>query len=362
MQRDILLKVHKNHLGAASNVRMAKQVLFWPGMSQSISDMCNSCEQCAKYQCVAPKEPMKSLPIPYLPWQIISQDLFELEQKSYLVTVCHFSDWIEVDALPDTLSATVINATKAHFARYGIPRICHTDNGPQFISKEYQAFASSYHFKHTKSFPYHPQGNGRAEAAVKVVKSMFKKSDDFHAALLNYRNTPQQGHTYSPAQRIMNHRTRTLLPTSNVILKSKLVDTDIVFKEISQKRANAKHIYDRKATVEHVQPTSGSFAYAKPPPQRRGQPWIYGKIIAQDNSSYTIQTPQRAIRRNRIHIRPATAPSSPLVSPVIRVYQTPVPSTKPTSSQASYERVDVPTDIPTDSPTDAPTDTLIDDV
>ena len=93
-------------------------------------------------------------------------------------------------------------------------------------------------------------------------------------------------------------RTRTLLPTSNVILKSKLVDTDIVFKEIRQKRAKAKLIYDRKATLEHVQPTSGSLAYAKPPPQRRGQPWIYGKIIAQNNSSYTIQTPQRAIRRN----------------------------------------------------------------
>ena len=133
MQCDILLKVHKNHFGAASNVRMAKQVIFWPGMSKSISDMCNSCEQCAKYQSVAPREPMKSLPIPNLPWQIVSQDLFELEQKSYLVTVCHFSDWIEVDALPDTLSATVINATKAHFARYGIAPICHTDNGPQFI-------------------------------------------------------------------------------------------------------------------------------------------------------------------------------------------------------------------------------------
>jgi hypothetical protein len=61
---------------------MAKQVLFWPGMSKSISDMCNLCEQCAKYQHAAPKEPMKSLPIPSLPWQIVSQDIFELDRKS----------------------------------------------------------------------------------------------------------------------------------------------------------------------------------------------------------------------------------------------------------------------------------------
>ena len=138
---------------AVSNVRMAKQVLFCPGMS-------NSCKQCAKYQYIAP---MKSLPI-------VSQDLFELDRKPYLVSARHFSYWIEVDAFPDTLSVTVINGNKAHFARYGIPEICHTDNSPQFTSKDYQEFASAYQFKRTRSSPCHPQGNGRAEAAVKVAK------------------------------------------------------------------------------------------------------------------------------------------------------------------------------------------------
>ena len=55
--------------------------------------------------------------------------------------------------------------------------------------------------------------NGWAEAAVKVSKSMLKKSDDLQTALLNYRNTPPKGHTYSPAQRMMSRRTRTTLPT-----------------------------------------------------------------------------------------------------------------------------------------------------
>ena len=133
MHKETLLKIHKNHFGAASNIRMAREVLFWHGLSKSIQDMCDSSPDCAKYQCVAPKESMISLPIPTLTWQIINQDLFELDQKPYLVTVCHFSDWIEVDLLPNTLSSTVINCTKAHFARFGVPQICHTDNGPQFL-------------------------------------------------------------------------------------------------------------------------------------------------------------------------------------------------------------------------------------
>ena len=181
--------------------------------------MCDSCSVCAQYSRTLTKEPMKSLPIPTQTWQIVSQNIFTHEQKDYLVTVCHFSDWIEVDELQDTLSATVINKTKAHFARFGIPQICHTDNGSQFSSKEYENFATQYGFKHTTSSPYHPQGNSRAEAAVKVAKSTLKKSADFQTALLNYRNTPLQGHTYSPVQRTLCRRTRTTLPTPNHLIK-----------------------------------------------------------------------------------------------------------------------------------------------
>ena len=75
--KKMLQKIHSNHMGAASNTRMAKEVLFWPGMSKDIDDICSSCEECAKYQRSTSKNLMQSLPIPSLPWQIVSQDLFE---------------------------------------------------------------------------------------------------------------------------------------------------------------------------------------------------------------------------------------------------------------------------------------------
>ena len=142
MYSTMLGKIHANHFGAESNIRMAREVLFWPGMRKAISDMCDTCSVCAQYSKTLTKEPMKSLPIPMQLWQIVSQDIFNHEQKDYLVTVCHFSDWIEVDKLQDTLSVTVINKTKAHFAQFGIPQMCHTDNGSQFASKEYENFAT----------------------------------------------------------------------------------------------------------------------------------------------------------------------------------------------------------------------------
>jgi len=140
MRKEILQNIHSNHIGAASNTHMAKEVLFWPGMGKDIAEICNSCEECTKYQQCAPKEPMQSLPYSAYALADRKPGPVQIQQKR-LVTVCHFSDWIEVDSLPDTLSNTVINCTKAHFSRHGISEICHTDNGPQFISNDFRKFA-----------------------------------------------------------------------------------------------------------------------------------------------------------------------------------------------------------------------------
>ena len=201
------------------------------------------------------------------------------------ITVCHFSDWIEVDELQDILSVTVINKTKAHFARFGIPQMCHTDNGSQFASKEYENFATQYGFKHTTSSPYHPKGNGRAEAAVKLAKTTLKKSVDFQSALLNYRNTPPQGHTYSPAQRMLCRRTRTTLPTPNHLIKPSPVNLDVVTQELTLKRAVSKRYYDSSPTKVHPELAVGSsrrnrvhltptVEQSPPPPQSNPPPLI----------------------------------------------------------------------------------------
>ena len=50
-----------------------------------------------------------------------------------------------------------------------------------------------------------------------------QKALDAHAepylAFLDFRNTPTEGYTTSPAQRMLNRRTRTQLPMSNRLLK-----------------------------------------------------------------------------------------------------------------------------------------------
>ena len=81
-------------------------------MKSDIRGACRSCGKCAQFQVQNAKEPMKSQPIPEYPWQFVSQDLCAFESSNYLVTTDHYSDFIEVDELENTLSVTVAAKTK----------------------------------------------------------------------------------------------------------------------------------------------------------------------------------------------------------------------------------------------------------
>ena len=175
-------------------------------------DVCASRSVCAAYAAQHQKEPMLSHLVPDLPWQKISQDIFYLQGKSYLVTVDHYSDFVEVDQVKDSSSESVILASKQQFARHGILQFVITDNGPAFALYEYAAFSKTYEFEHTANSPYYSQGNGRAEAAVKSAKLLFEKAEDPWLTLLDHRNTLPEGMQSSSAQRLMSRQTRTQLP------------------------------------------------------------------------------------------------------------------------------------------------------
>ena len=136
-------------------------------MNHEVKDYISRCDICLTYAPRQQKEPLQSHEVPDRPWAKIATDIFQFENKDYLVTVDYFSDFFEVDRLYSTTSETVIKKLKGHFARYGIPDEIISDNGSQFTAEEFRVFAQAYGFKHTRTAPHHPQSNGKAESAVK---------------------------------------------------------------------------------------------------------------------------------------------------------------------------------------------------
>lgn len=62
------------------------------------------------------------------------------------------------------------------FSRYGIPEQPVSDNRPQFVSEELEAFLKMNEIPHIKSAPYHPSTNGLAERFVQTLKHSLKAS------------------------------------------------------------------------------------------------------------------------------------------------------------------------------------------
>ena len=75
-----------------------------------------------------------------------------------------------------------------------------SDNGPQYVSAEFAAFAAQWDFEHTPASPAHPKSNGKAESAVKTAKKLLQKAHDSggdpYLAMLDHRNTPSQDHLW----------------------------------------------------------------------------------------------------------------------------------------------------------------------
>ncbi|XP_028411140.1 uncharacterized protein K02A2.6-like [Dendronephthya gigantea] len=266
LRKEMLEKIHKAHQGADSSIRRAREVLFWPGMSADIRPCCDACGVCAQFQREKPREPMKSHEVPELPWVKISVDLFQLDGKNYMVMVDHYSDFIELDYLKNTTANTVIKAMKKNFARHGIPKECVSDNGPQFVSFEYKSFAKEYGFLSVTSSPYCSKGNVKAESPVKVAKKILKKSghEDPYLALLAYRYTPQQGYTYSPAERLMSRRLRDIIPAISTRLRPRSVDDSVVKEDIRKRRRQSKIQYDKKASQPVEELEIKDHVWAKP--------------------------------------------------------------------------------------------------
>ena len=96
---------------------------------------------------------------------------------------------------------------------------------------------------------------GGVLAAVKIAKNILKKSryEDPYLALLAYRNTPQQGHTYSPAQRLMSRRLRDVIPMSTSQLQPQTASPNLVLQDIAGRKRRSKMQYDKRASTTQME-------------------------------------------------------------------------------------------------------------
>ena len=92
---------------------------------------------CTEFRKILP-EPMEGTPFPDRPWHRIAIDFCMKDNANYLVVVDYYSRYIAVEKIQNTDSKTVCGILEKLFFMLGMPHTIVSDNGPQFVSEEFQ--------------------------------------------------------------------------------------------------------------------------------------------------------------------------------------------------------------------------------
>jgi hypothetical protein len=301
MQSDTLKLLHYSHQGIVKTKNLARDILCWKGMGSQIEDMIGNCALCQQNRHNQQKEPMIKGKIPELPWSLVSSDLFDYEGEKFMVTIDHYSGYIELDELkPVATAPVVISKLKRIMATHGIPDEFHSDNGPPYDANEFKKFAKEYGFTHITSSPTYAQSNGMAEKGVQIAKGLVKKSrrdkTDIELVLLDYRNTPRDAILGSPAQRAMGRRTRARLPITTSLLRPCIIEPSTIVDRLKELRSDSKEYYDLRSKELSKLQVGDTVRY------KVKKQWVPAELVgeAARPRSYNIRTPAgNIVSRNR---------------------------------------------------------------
>ena len=188
-------------------------------MLKDITEHVLQCATCLKHHNSNGKEPLIPHELPDRPCHKIGVDLFHYDGKEHLLTVAFYSQLFEINYLPDTRAATVIQKLNVYLSGNSLVDVCVMDNGPQFSSEFFRDFANKWGFEQKTSSLLHPIFNGLAEISVGIVKKLLTMAKKKIIALLEYRNTPLLDCNMSPAHLLYSPRTKSVVPITNKLLQ-----------------------------------------------------------------------------------------------------------------------------------------------
>ena len=251
----VLAGLHAAHQGVQRTKRRARQTVWWPSIHSDITNTVSTCPSCQVHQPSQQKEPFAADPLPHRVFDVASADFFPHAGRNYLVYADRLSGWMEIAELSSTAARPTIRTLGSWFSRLGIPTTLRTDGGPPFSSHDFRTFLDRWGVQDLSSSPHYPQSNGHAEANVKKLKLLLRKTApdgdintaDFQQGLLELRNTPDASGR-SPTQTLFGHQLRSILPTHHTSFAPEWSATsDRLDQRTTDRRDTAIRLYNRSS-------------------------------------------------------------------------------------------------------------------
>lgn len=217
-QNKVLVLLHANHFGIIKMKQLARNSVYWFSINKDIENYVANCDACSSMAIVHKSKDSSIWTPTTRPFSRIHIDFFFFEHRTFLLIVDSFSKWIEVEWMKQgTDHAKVLKKLVAYFARFGLPDVLVSDNGPPFNSWNFVDFLERQGIKVMKSPPYNPSSNGQAERLVRTVKEVLKRflmdpkmmelylEDQINLFLFNFRNNNLTKDGTFPSERIFSY-------------------------------------------------------------------------------------------------------------------------------------------------------------
>ena len=333
-RRAVLAALQAAHQGVGRTKRRARKTVWWPGINNDITNTVSTCPPFQVHQPSQQKVPFAADPLPHRVFNVASADFFSHAGRNYLVYADRLSGWMEIAELSSNAARSTIHTLGSWFSRLGILTTLLTDGGPPFTS-DFRTFLDRWGVQHLPSSPHYPQSNGHAEANVKKLKLLLRKTApdgdiytaDFQQGLLKLRNAPDTSGR-SPAQTLFGHQLRSILPTHHTSFAPEWsAASDRLDQRVADRRDTTIQLHNRSS--KPLGPLNIGSSVRVQDPHSKLWDKVATVISIDQHRTYRVRLPSgRVLWRNRRYPRqipPASRSPEPTQPPSADQTQDPAP-------------------------------------
>ena len=137
----VVEELRETHPGICRMKALARRYVWWPKMDADMEQKVRQCSPCQENRKSPPEAPLHPWEWPHKPWVRLHLDYAgPFLVKMFLTVVDAHSKWIEAFPMNTSTSSATIEKLRIAFATHGLPEIVVTDNGSNFVSREFEDF------------------------------------------------------------------------------------------------------------------------------------------------------------------------------------------------------------------------------